>query len=93
MFPSLFEEQIEHEELNQAWLYEFGTESFAESLTYLPELNDYNVGTEEVPASARGGSPRGIDSGHRQPQRRLERRVDALRPSAIQDAGADAPSS
>jgi len=46
VFPSLFEEQIEHEELNQAWLHEFGTESFAESLTYLPELDDYNVGPE-----------------------------------------------
>jgi dihydroorotate dehydrogenase (fumarate) len=43
---SLFEEQIdiESEELNR-WL-EQGSESFAESLFYLPDLEDYNHGPE-----------------------------------------------
>jgi dihydroorotate dehydrogenase (fumarate) len=46
VFPSLFEEQIEHDELEVHWLHEFGTDSFAESLTYLPELDTYNVGPD-----------------------------------------------
>jgi dihydroorotate dehydrogenase (fumarate) len=46
VFPSLFEEQIEQEQLDLFWLHEFGTESFGEALTYLPELDDYNVGPD-----------------------------------------------
>jgi dihydroorotate dehydrogenase (fumarate) len=44
---SLFEEQIAHEtaELNHYLTY--GTESFAESLTYFPESQEYNLGPEE----------------------------------------------
>jgi dihydroorotate dehydrogenase (fumarate) len=44
---SLFEEQIAHDaaELNHYLLY--GTESYAESLTYFPAAADYNVGPEE----------------------------------------------
>lgn len=47
VMPSLFEEQIEHEELEIARLYEYQTESFAESLTYFPELQDYNTGPKK----------------------------------------------
>jgi len=32
--PSLFEEQIEHDEVEMTKAREFGTESFAEALTY-----------------------------------------------------------
>lgn len=46
VFPSLFEEQIEQEELDLFFLHEQGTESFAEALTYLPQLDRYNVGPE-----------------------------------------------
>jgi dihydroorotate dehydrogenase (fumarate) len=46
VFPSLFEEQIEQEELEIHGLYELGVDSFAESLSYFPELADYNVGPE-----------------------------------------------
>lgn len=44
---SLFEEQIAHEaaELNHYLAY--GTESFAEALTYFPEAEAYNVGPED----------------------------------------------
>jgi dihydroorotate dehydrogenase (fumarate) len=44
---SLFEEQIAHEtaELNHYLTY--GTESFAESLTYFPEAQEYNLGPDE----------------------------------------------
>lgn len=47
VLPSLFEEQIEHEELEVNRLYEYHTESFAESLTHFPELEDYNTGPED----------------------------------------------
>lgn len=47
VLPSLFEEQIEHEEQEVNKLYEFQTESYAESLTHFPELNNYNTGTKE----------------------------------------------
>jgi dihydroorotate dehydrogenase (fumarate) len=44
VLPSLFEEQIEHDEQEIARLYEFQAESFAESLSYFPEFEDYNTG-------------------------------------------------
>jgi len=47
VMPSLFEEQIEHDEEEIAKLHEFGTESFAEALTYFPEEQDYKTGPEE----------------------------------------------
>ncbi len=43
---SLFEEQIEHEEVEVAKVHEFGTDSFAEALTYFPEQEDYHLGPE-----------------------------------------------
>jgi dihydroorotate dehydrogenase (fumarate) len=43
---SLFEEQIEREELEIHQLLETGAESFQEATTYLPELEDYNVGPD-----------------------------------------------
>jgi dihydroorotate dehydrogenase (fumarate) len=46
VLPSLFEEQIVHDELEMAKVHEFGTESFAESLTYFPEPQDYRTGPE-----------------------------------------------
>jgi dihydroorotate dehydrogenase (fumarate) len=47
VLPSLFEEQIEHDEQEVNKLYEFQTESFAESLSLFPELQSYNTGTKE----------------------------------------------
>jgi dihydroorotate dehydrogenase (fumarate) len=46
VLPSLFEEQIEHEEMELHRVREFGAESFAEALSYFPELEDYNTGPE-----------------------------------------------
>ncbi len=43
---SLFEEQITHEQVELARVHEFGTDSFAEALTYFPEADDYQVGPE-----------------------------------------------
>ena len=47
VLPSLFEEQIEHEETQLHQLYEYQTHSFAESLTHFPDLEDYNTGPRE----------------------------------------------
>ena len=43
---SLFEEQIAHEQAAFEHMMEAGTESFAESLSYFPAVEDYHVGTE-----------------------------------------------
>ena len=47
MLPSLFEEQIEHDAEEMTKVHEFGTDSFAEALTYFPEQEDYRTGPEE----------------------------------------------
>jgi dihydroorotate dehydrogenase (fumarate) len=46
VMPSLFVEQIEYEEVLMSDVQDFGTESFAESLTYFPEPGDYRTGPE-----------------------------------------------
>jgi dihydroorotate dehydrogenase (fumarate) len=47
VLPSLFEEQIEHDAEEMSKVYEFGTDSFAEALTYFPEQQDYTTGPDE----------------------------------------------
>ncbi len=47
VLPSLFEEQIEHDSMQMAEAQEFGTESFAEALTYFPQQDEYRSGPEE----------------------------------------------
>jgi dihydroorotate dehydrogenase (fumarate) len=44
---SLFEEQIDQESHQLDHFLEFGTESFAEALSYFPDLGSYNVGPDE----------------------------------------------
>jgi dihydroorotate dehydrogenase (fumarate) len=44
---SLFEEQIAHEAAELNHYLSYGTESFAEALTYFPEAEVYNLGPEE----------------------------------------------
>jgi dihydroorotate dehydrogenase (fumarate) len=46
VMASLFEEQIEHEEVAMSDVQDFGTESFAEALTYFPEPQDYRAAPE-----------------------------------------------
>ena len=89
VFQSLFEEQIEHEEIQLQRVMEQGAESFAEATTYLPELEEYNVGPDEylrhLEASKREleipviGSLNGVSTGGWVRYAKL-----------IQDAGADA---
>lgn len=44
---SLFEEQIAHEAAELNHYLSYGTESFAEALTYFPETSEYRLGPEE----------------------------------------------
>lgn len=44
VLPSLFEEQVEHEEVALHDTLELGAHSFGEALTYFPEIDDYNTG-------------------------------------------------
>jgi dihydroorotate dehydrogenase (fumarate) len=46
VLPSLFEEQIEHEEVQLHGVMEAFTEGYPEALTYLPDIGDYNTGVE-----------------------------------------------
>ena len=46
VLPSLFEEQIQHEELQLHGVLETGAESFPEALSYFQELDDYNTGSD-----------------------------------------------
>lgn len=46
VLPSLFEEQIEHDERQIDALEDFGSESFGEALDYFPPLAGYNTGTD-----------------------------------------------
>ena len=43
VYRSLFEEQIAHEEIALSQAQDFGTESFAESLSYFPEPAEYRA--------------------------------------------------
>ena len=47
VMQSLFEEQIEHDEMQTHRVIETGAESFPEALTYVPDVEDYNTGPEE----------------------------------------------
>ena len=44
---SLFEEQITHDSLALDHFLNRGTETFAEALTYFPDLEHYNIGPED----------------------------------------------
>jgi dihydroorotate dehydrogenase (fumarate) len=44
---SLFEEQLIHESAELDHYLSYGTQSFAEALTYFPQAEDYNLGPEE----------------------------------------------
>jgi len=89
VLPSLFEEQIEHDSMAVHSVLEYGSESYPEALSYLPEMVAYNTGPERyldligrarealsipVIASLNGSSPGGWTSYATQ----------------LQDAGADA---
>jgi dihydroorotate dehydrogenase (fumarate) len=47
VMQSLFEEQIEHDELQTYRVLERGTDSFTEARSFFPELEEYNTGPDE----------------------------------------------
>lgn len=47
VLPSLFEEQIEHDEWQSHQLHQFGTESFPEALDYFPAVDDHRLGPSQ----------------------------------------------
>ena len=86
---SLFEEQIIHETLELDHYLDYGTESYAEALTYLPNIGRYSIGPEKYIDHLREvkkavkipviGSLNGVSSG-----------VWVDYASKIEEAGADA---
>ncbi len=44
---SLFEEQVKHDEAEFDYFMSYGTERFAESLSYFPQIDDYSVGPDQ----------------------------------------------
>ncbi|MEW4568642.1 dihydroorotate dehydrogenase-like protein [Tautonia sp. JC769] len=46
VLPSLFEEQIVHDQMAVHEFYEFTSEKFPEALSVFPEMEDYNTGPE-----------------------------------------------
>jgi dihydroorotate dehydrogenase (fumarate) len=46
VLPSLFEEQLSLESESLDWDLSRGAESFSESLSYFPDMNDYNLGPD-----------------------------------------------
>ena len=78
---SLFEEQIIHESLELDHYLTRGTDSFAEALTYFPDAGTYSVGPGRIPRAPAQDQEGGQHPGHRQPERRLHRRLDRLCPA------------
>jgi dihydroorotate dehydrogenase (fumarate) len=46
VLPSLFEEQIEHDQMAVHDFYERTSEAFPEAITFFPEVEDYNAGPD-----------------------------------------------
>ncbi len=47
VLPSLFEEQVEHDEMETSRLYDYGEANSAEVMGYFPEVEDYRQGPDE----------------------------------------------
>ena len=47
VLPSLFEEQIEHFDLELARLHDYQADTMAESLSFFPQMDSYNTGPEK----------------------------------------------
>ena len=73
VMQSLFEEQIEHEELQIHRMLETGSDSNPESLTHFPELEDYNTGPDEYLRHLEASQEGARDPGDRLAERRRAR--------------------
>ncbi len=56
VLPSLFEEQIVHEESQVGGLGDIGAESYGEALGYFPPMDNYNTGTDHYLELVRSAS-------------------------------------
>ena len=82
VLPSLFEEQIERESFAVDATLDSGRRHVRRRRSsYLPEIDDHDDGPGSASRPRRGGPGPAVDSGHRQPQRHVARRLGALRPS------------
>ncbi len=90
VLPSLFEEQIEHEAVEVHRVLEAGAESFAEALSYFPELDDYDIGPDAYLEHVAAAKEAARDPGDREPQRQRRRAAGSRYARLIEEAGADA---
>ena len=79
---SLFEEQITAESFYLDYYLSHGTDSYAESLSYFPERCRLQRRPGRVPGADSAREAIGGHSGHRQPQRSLDGRLDRVRVAA-----------
>ncbi len=86
---SLFEEQIVGESHLLDHYLSYGAESFAEALDYFPEMEQLQRRAGRLSRLAAQGQGGRADPDHRQPERRLDRRLGGVCPHD-QEAGADA---
>ena len=75
---SLFEEQITHESHELDHYLSRGSETYAEALSYFPEMEHYNIGPERYLEHLQRLEAGARYSGDRQPQRHLGRRLDRV---------------
>ena len=78
VFPSLFEEQIEHDSLEMTKLHEFGTRQLCRGPLVFPRGRRLSRRPGELPGGHHQGQAVGDDSDHRQPQRHEQRRLGPL---------------
>ncbi len=71
VMPSLFEEEIENEEIELAASLDQGTEHFAEALDYFPEVDTFIGEGDRYLRALEADQEAGIGPDHRQPQRQL----------------------
>ena len=69
VMPSLFEEEILHEEIELNRALEAGSEHFAEALDYFPRRRRLRGRRRPLPRRASKRSRRSVGAGHREPQR------------------------
>ena len=79
VLPSLFEEQLDLESQGVDSDLSRGSESFAESLNYLPDLHTYNLGRRWLSRADSKGAGTSINSRDRQLERSFPRRLGTVR--------------
>ena len=78
VMPSLFEEEIENEEIELAASLDAGTEGFAEALDYFPEVETFIGEGERYLRTLERIKRAATRARHRQPERQLRGRLGPL---------------